>query len=62
MGTCFFDVDGGNWEKLDDGQKRRIILMPYFTIMIAKDPKGTITDPAHRHENKRRCLFRGKQM
>jgi len=49
MGKEFFNFTEGPWEEIGGGQKRRIFHMNNLTAMLMRMPKGTVTDPSHKH-------------
>jgi quercetin dioxygenase-like cupin family protein len=56
MGELFYDARGGSWEEMGSGQKRKIIHMDNLTVMMVSLPKGTVTDPGHKHPNEQAAV------
>lgn len=61
MSELFYDVTGGRWEDIGGGQKRKIIHMNNLSVMAISVPRGTVTDPRHRHVNEQAAIvFSGR--
>jgi quercetin dioxygenase-like cupin family protein len=57
MSDVFYSVEGGNWEDLHNGQRRKIMHMDKLTIMIVRAAKGTVSDSEHAHTQEQAAVI-----
>lgn len=57
MKNLFFNVTEGSWEDMGKGQLRKVLHMENLSLMILRFPKGTVTDPAHKHSQEQAAVI-----
>jgi quercetin dioxygenase-like cupin family protein len=56
MADVFYSVEGGNWEDLKNGQRRKIMHLEKMTIMIVRAAMGSSSDPEHAHQQEQAAI------
>ena len=57
MADAFYSVEGGKWEDLRNGQRRKIMHLDKMTIMMVRAAKGSASDPEHCHPQEQAAVI-----